>query len=104
MGDGCVDIQLIDFPKEMGDLDFYVEPFYLLTALLVYNWNKLHLFKLWGILGNSVVKNLPAKQGTLVQSLSQVDPLEKKMATHLSAPSWRIMDRGACWATVHGVA
>ena len=29
-----------------------------------------------------VVKNLPAKQETHVQSLGQEDPLEKKMATH----------------------
>ena len=27
------------------------------------------------------------------------------MATHSGVPSWRIpMGRGACWATVHGVA
>ena len=30
------------------------------------------------------VKNLPAMQETLVQSLGQEDPLEKKMATHSS--------------------
>ena len=33
------------------------------------------------------------------------DPLEKEMATHSSVPVWKSpMDRGACWATVHGVA
>ena len=32
-------------------------------------------------------------------------PLEEGMATHSSIPAWRItMDRGAQWATVHGVA
>ena len=31
-----------------------------------------------------LVKNLPAMQETLVQSLGQEDPLEKKMATHSS--------------------
>ena len=30
------------------------------------------------------VKNLPAKQETWVQSLSQEDPLEEGMATHFS--------------------
>ena len=37
-----------------------------------------------------VVKNLPAKQETRVQSLGQEDPLEKGMATHSSIPAWRI--------------
>ena len=31
-----------------------------------------------------MVKNLPAMQETLVQSLGQKDPLEKGMATHFS--------------------
>ena len=35
-------------------------------------------------LGGSVVKNLPAKQETPVQSLGQEDPLEKEMPTHSS--------------------
>ena len=51
------------------------------------------------------VKNLPAMQETWGQSLGWEDPLEKGMATHSSILAWRIpMDRGACWATVHGVA
>ena len=37
-----------------------------------------------GLPGGSVVKNLPAVQGTQVQSPSQKDPLEKEMATHSS--------------------
>ena len=50
------------------------------------------------------VKNLPAMQETHVQFLVWEDPLEKKMATHSSILAWKIpMDRGACWATVHGV-
>ena len=41
---------------------------------------------------------------TWVQSLGQEDPLEKGTATHSSILSWRIpMDRGAWWATVHGL-
>ena len=40
----------------------------------------------------------------LVRSLGQVDALEKGMATHLSILEENLMDRGAWWATVHGVA
>ena len=39
-----------------------------------------------------------------VQPLGWGDPLEECMATHSSILAWRIpMDRGACWAIVHGV-
>ena len=52
-----------------------------------------------------MVNNLPAKRETWVQSLAWEDPLEKGMTTHSSILAWRIhMDRGAWWATVHGVA
>ena len=37
-----------------------------------------------------MVKNLPAKQETWVQSLDQEDPLEKEMATHSSILARRI--------------
>ena len=37
-----------------------------------------------------MVKNMPAVQETLVQSLGQEDPLEKEMATHSSIFAWRI--------------
>jgi len=37
-----------------------------------------------------MVKNPPAMQETLVQSLGQEDPLEKGMATHSSILAWRI--------------
>ena len=41
----------------------------------------------------------------LVQFLGQEDFLEKEMATHSTILVWNIpMDRGACQATVHGVA
>ena len=47
-------------------------------------------------------------QETRVRSLGQEDPLEEEMAIHSSILGWRIhgilMDRGAWWATVHGVA
>ena len=52
-----------------------------------------------------MVKNLPAKQETWVQSLGQEDPLQEGMATHSSMLAWRIpIDRGAWRATIHGVA
>ena len=37
-----------------------------------------------------LVKNLPAMQETLVRSVGQEDPLEKKMETHSSTLAWRI--------------
>jgi len=52
-----------------------------------------------------MVKNSPAVRETWVQSLGWEDPLEEDMATHSSILAWRIpVDRGAWWATVHGVA
>ena len=58
-----------------------------------------------------MVKNPPAMQEVRVQSLGWEDPLEKVMATHSSILAWEIpwclenpMDRGAWWATLHGVA
>ena len=36
-----------------------------------------------------MVKNLPAMQETVVQSLGQEDPLEKGIATHSSILVWR---------------
>ena len=37
-----------------------------------------------------MIKNLPAMQGTQVQSLGWEDSLEKRMATHSSILAWRI--------------
>ena len=52
-----------------------------------------------------LVKNLPAMQESWVRSLGWEDSLEKGMATHSSILAWRIpMNRGAWWATLHGVA
>ena len=40
-----------------------------------------------------------------LQSLGQKNPQEKGMETQSSILAWRIpVDRGAWWATVHGVA
>ena len=59
-------------------------------------------------LAAQMVKNVPAVQETWVQSLDQEDPLEKGMATHSLGNGYSClgnpMDRGAWWATVHGVA
>ena len=52
-----------------------------------------------------LVKDLPAMQETWVRSLGWEDPMEEGLATHSCILAWRIpMDRGAGWATVHGVA
>ena len=40
--------------------------------------------------GGSDVKSPPAMQETWVLSLGQEDPLEKRMATHLSILAWKI--------------
>ena len=52
-----------------------------------------------------LVKNLSAMQETPVRFLGREDPLEEGMATHCSTLVWRIpKDRGAYWATGHGIA
>ena len=58
----------------------------------------------WASLVAQLVKNLPAMRETWVQPMGWEDPLEEGMATHSSILAWRIpIDRGAWWATVHGV-
>ena len=58
----------------------------------------------WASLVTQTVKNLPAMGETSVRSLVQEDPLEEGMATHPCILAWRIpIDRGAWWATAHGV-
>ena len=50
------------------------------------------------------VKNLLVMQESWVRSLGWDDPLEEGMATLSNIFDWTIpMDRGAWWATVHGV-
>ena len=59
----------------------------------------------WASVVAQMVKNPPAMLETCIQSLVWEDLLGKGMATHSSILAWRIpMDRGAWWATVHGVA
>ena len=51
----------------------------------------------WASLVAQMVKNLPATQESLVQSLGWEDLREKEMAIHSSILAWEInpMDRGA---------
>ena len=59
----------------------------------------------WASLVAQMVKNPPAMRETWVWSLCWGDPLAEGVATHSSILAWRIpTDRGACPATVHGVA
>ena len=62
------------------------------------------MYKEWASLVTQTVKNLPAMRETWVRSLGWDYPLEEHMATHSSILAWGIpMDRGAWWATFHGV-
>ena len=57
-----------------------------------------------GFPGSSAGKESAGSSGDLVWSLGLEDPLEGVMGTHTSILAWRIpTDRGAWWATVHGV-
>ena len=59
----------------------------------------------WASLVAQTVKKLPAMWETWVRSLGWGDPLEEGMATQLQYSCLENpMDRGARWATVHGVA
>ena len=50
------------------------------------------------------LKILSAIWETLVQSLGWEDLLDEGMETHYNIFAWRIpIDRGASWATVHGL-
>ena len=66
----------------------------------------MHVWEKEGFPGGSNSKEQsPPVRETWVQSLGWKDVLEEGMATHSSVLAWRIpMDRGAWWATVHGVA
>jgi len=50
-----------------------------------------------------MVKNPPEMQDTCVQFWGWEDTLKWGMATHSSILAWDPLDRGAWWATVHGV-
>ena len=57
------------------------------------------------VVKNPLVNAGDRRKRVRVRSLGQEDRLEEGMATHPSILAWRIpVDRGAWWATVHGVA
>ena len=57
-----------------------------------------------GFPGGSEGKESACNVGDLGLILGQEDPLEKGMVTHSSFLAWKNpIDRGAWWATVHGV-
>ena len=58
---------------------------------------------LWASQVAQMVKCLPAMWETQVRSLGWEDALEKETATHSSILGGESQDRGAWWATVHGV-
>ena len=59
---------------------------------------------LWGFPGGSDGKESACNMEDLGLIPGWEDPLEEGMATHSSILAWRIpKDRGAWWATVHGV-
>ena len=65
---------------------------------------KISSIETWGFLGASVVKNHPAKQETQVWSLSWEDPPGEGNCNPLQYSCLENhIDRGAWWATVHGV-
>ena len=69
------------------------------------NKRKVGSMIVWVSLVAQRVKNPPAVLETWVQSLDWKVPLEEGTATHPNILAWRIpMDRGAYWATEHGVA
>ena len=78
---GCAQLQVVSFPAAF--MAFYSA----MGASLVAQWERMCL----------------PMQETQVQPLSWEDALEKEVATHSSILAWETMDRGACWATVHGV-
>ena len=57
-----------------------------------------------GFPGSSAGKESACNAGDPGSIPGREDPLKEGMATHSSILAWRItMDRGAWWATVHGV-
>ena len=58
----------------------------------------------WASLVAQMVKDSLGMQETWVRSLGWEGPLKEDMTTHSSILAWRtLLDRGACWATVHVV-
>ena len=63
------------------------------SIFMTFSRNKLAL----GFPGGAAVKNLPAVQEPLVQSLGWEDPLEKGRATHSTILAWEILRTDSLW-------
>ena len=75
---------------------------YLHVLFLFFNLVFIEVYLIYTSLVAQRVKNPPAMLATWLRSLGWEDPLEEG---HSGFLAWRIpMDRGAWWATVHGVA
>ena len=81
------------------------QPCWTVTELLVLNYICLHkIHYLHHSLMAPMVKYPLAMREAWVWSLGWEDPLEEGLATHSSIFAWKIpIDRGAWWATVHGI-
>ena len=76
---------------------------YICVYIYIYVYTHKHIYIRTSLVAQKV-KNPLTIQETWVGSLGWEDPLEQGLATHSSILNWRIlMDRGAWWATVHGV-
>ena len=71
----------------------------LFVRIHIYVHTYIHTY-IWASVVAQTVKNLPAMCETRVQSLGQEDHGNPLQCSCLETP----MDRGAWWATVHGVA
>ena len=67
---------------------YYGKFFLLLSLSLLFS---ITMSIIMGFPGGSVVKNLPAKQETQVQSWGREDPLEKVVETCFSILAWEIL-------------
>ena len=86
---GSIVWMVLEFCCKFSNMIYFIWEFFI-------NKHHIHPLKLvcvtyrMGFPDGSVVKNLPAKQKTRVQSLGLQDSLEKKMTTHSSALAWKI--------------
>ena len=87
---GSIVWMVLEFCCKFSNMIYFIWEFFI-------NKHHIHPLKLvcvtyrMGFPGGSVVKNLPAKQETRVQSLAQEDPLEERTATHSSIVAWQVL-------------
>ena len=76
-------------------------------CLILYDTTEIYLRvkTLRGFPGSTAGKESACSAGDLGSIPGWEDPLKNDIATHSSILDWRIpMDRGAWWATIHGIA